>query len=60
VRFEGKLGCWEGKLLLYGDIIFLINSVLPSLPMCMLSFLDIPIGIEKVRLLQVQILLGER
>jgi hypothetical protein len=43
-RFEKKLGCWQSKLLSYGDIIFLINSVLTSLPMFMLYFLEIPKG----------------
>jgi hypothetical protein len=46
-RFEGKLGCWKGKLLSYGDRLVLINSVLTSLPMFMLSFLEIPIGVRK-------------
>ena len=38
-RFEGKLSCWKGKLLSYGDRLILVNSVLTSLPMFMLSFL---------------------
>jgi hypothetical protein len=38
-RFEKKLGCWQEKLLSYGDKLVLINSVLTSLPMFMLSFL---------------------
>jgi hypothetical protein len=46
-RFESKLGCWKGKLLSYGDRLVLINSVLSSLPMFMLSFLEIPIGVRK-------------
>ena len=29
-RFERKLGCWQGKLLSYGDRLVLINSVLTS------------------------------
>jgi hypothetical protein len=41
-RFVGKLGCWKGKLLSYGDRLILINSILTSLPMFMLSFLEIP------------------
>jgi hypothetical protein len=44
-RFEGKLGYWKGKLLSYGDRLVLINSVLTSLPMFMLSFLEIPKGV---------------
>jgi hypothetical protein len=46
-RFERKLGCWQGKLLSYGDRLVLINSVLTSLPMFMLSFLEIPKGVKK-------------
>ncbi|XP_047057289.1 uncharacterized protein LOC124663662 [Lolium rigidum] len=46
-RFESKLGCWKGKLLSYGDRLVLINSVLTSLPMFMLSFLRIPVGVRK-------------
>jgi hypothetical protein len=46
-RFEKKLGCWQGKLLSYGDRLILINSVLTSLPMFMLSFLEIPKGVLK-------------
>ena len=46
-RFEKKLGCWQGKLLSYGDRLVLINSVLTSLPMFMLSFLEIPKGVLK-------------
>jgi hypothetical protein len=46
-RLQGKLGCWKGKLLSYGDRLVLINSVLTSLPMFMLSFLEIPKGVRK-------------
>jgi hypothetical protein len=46
-RFERKLSIWIGKLLSYGDRLILINSVLTSLPMFMLSFLEIPIGDRK-------------
>jgi hypothetical protein len=46
-RFEKKLSSWIGKLLSYGDRLVLINSVLTSLPMFMLSFLEIPIGVCK-------------
>ena len=46
-RFGNKLGCWQGKLLSYGDRLVLINSVLTSLPMFMLSFLEIPKGVLK-------------
>lgn len=46
-RFEKKLGCWQAKLLSYGDRFVLINSVLTSMPMFMLSFLEIPKGVRK-------------
>jgi hypothetical protein len=46
-RFEVKLGSWIGKLLSYGDRFILINSVLTSLPMFLLSFFEIPIGVRK-------------
>jgi hypothetical protein len=46
-RFARKLGCWKGKLLSYGDRLVLINSVLLSLPMFMLSFLEVPVGVRK-------------
>ena len=46
-RFEGKLGCWKGKMLSYGDHLVLVNSVLTSLLMFMLSFLEIPKGVRK-------------
>ena len=46
-RCKGKLGCWNGKLLSYGDHFVLINSVLTSLPKFMLSFLEIPKGVRK-------------
>ena len=46
-RFEKKLGVWAGKLLSYGDRLVLINSVLMSLPMFLLSFFEIPKGVRK-------------
>ena len=45
--FEKKLASWAGKLLSYGDRLILINSVLTSLPMFMLSFFEVPIGVRK-------------
>lgn len=41
---EKKLSCWKGKLLSYGARLVLINAVLTSLPMFMLSFFEIPKG----------------
>jgi hypothetical protein len=47
--FAGKLGCWKGKMLSYGDRdrLVLINSVLSSLPMFMFSFFEVPVGVRK-------------
>jgi len=38
-RFEKKLTCWKAKHLSYGGRLVLLNSVLSSLPMFMMSFL---------------------
>ena len=46
-RFEKKLSGWKGKLLSYGGRLVLINSVLSSLAMHMMSFFEIPKGILK-------------
>jgi hypothetical protein len=46
-RFKVKLGSWIGKLLSYGDRFILINSVLTSLLMFLLSFFEIPVGVRK-------------
>jgi hypothetical protein len=46
-RFDGKLGAWVAKMLSYGDRLVLINSVLTSLPMFLLSFFEIPKGVRK-------------
>jgi hypothetical protein len=47
VRFEIKLSSCIGKMLLYGDHLVLINSVLASLRMFMLSSFEIPKGVKK-------------
>jgi hypothetical protein len=47
ILFASKLGFWKGKMLSYGDRLVLVNSVLTSLPMFMLSFLEIPKGVRK-------------
>jgi hypothetical protein len=44
-RFERKLSSWKGKLLSSGGRLVLINSVLSSLPMFMMSFFRIPKGV---------------
>ncbi len=46
-RFEKKLASWVTKMLSYGDRLVLINSVLTSLPMFLLSFFEIPKGYVK-------------
>jgi hypothetical protein len=43
-----KLGCWQVKLLSYGDRQVLINFFLTSLQMLVLSFLEIPKGVRKI------------
>jgi hypothetical protein len=44
-KFEKKLSCWKGKMLSYGGRLILINSVLSSLVMFMLSFYKVPKGV---------------
>jgi hypothetical protein len=44
-RIEKKLSSWKGKCLPLGDGLVLINSVLSSLPIFMLSFFKIPKGV---------------
>ena len=44
-RFEKKLNGWKGKLC-WGSLV-LINSVLSSLPMFMMSFFEVPKGVLK-------------
>ena len=46
-RFEKKLSCWKGKMLSVGGRLVLINSILSSLPMFMLSFFEVPKGVLK-------------
>jgi hypothetical protein len=41
-NFEKKLSCWKGKLLSFGGRLVLINSVLRSLAMFMLSIYEVP------------------
>ena len=46
-RFEKCLSSWKGKNLSTGCRLTLINSVLSSLPMYMMSFFEIPKGVCK-------------
>jgi hypothetical protein len=46
-RFEQKLSCWKAKYLSYGGKFVLLNSVISSLPMFMMSFFEIPKGVIK-------------
>ena len=46
-RFEKKLSYWKGKLMSYGSRLILINSVLTSMPMLLLSFFEILVGVRK-------------
>jgi hypothetical protein len=44
-KFEKRLSCWKVKLLSYGGRLVLINSVLSSLAMFMMSFFEAPKGV---------------
>ena len=46
-RFGKKLNYWKGKLMSYGGRLILINSALTSMPMILLSFFEVPIGVWK-------------
>jgi len=46
-RMEKKLSSWKGKLLSAGGRLVLINSILSSLPMFMMSFFEISRGVLK-------------
>ena len=44
-KFEKKLSSWKGKHMSVGGRLVLINSVLTSLAMFMLSFFEVPKGV---------------
>jgi hypothetical protein len=44
-RIEKRLSGWKGKMLTSGGRLVLINSVLSSLPMFMMSFFELPKGV---------------
>jgi len=44
-RIEKRLSGWKGKMLTCGGRLVLINSVLSSLPMFMMSFFELPKGV---------------
>ena len=46
-RFEKRLNSWKGKNLSTRGCLTLINSVISSLPMYMMSFFEIPKGVRK-------------
>ena len=46
-KMEGKLGCWQGKLLAIGGRVELIKSSLTSIPLYMMSFYSLPVGVRK-------------
>jgi hypothetical protein len=46
-RIENKLSGWKGKHLSYGGRLVLINSVLSTLPMFIMSFFEVPRGVLK-------------
>jgi len=46
-RLRKKLSCWKRKMLSVGGRLVLINSIMSSLPVFMLSFFEIPKGVLK-------------
>jgi hypothetical protein len=47
-RFEKKLSCWKGKLMSYGGRLILVDYVLTSIPMFLLSFFEVLVGVRKI------------
>jgi hypothetical protein len=46
-KLEKKLSSWKGKHMWVGGQLVLINSILPSLVMSMLSFFEVPKGVPE-------------
>jgi hypothetical protein len=46
-RFEKRISTWKAKFLSSGGRLVLLNSVLSSLPIFMMSFFEIPTDILK-------------
>jgi hypothetical protein len=46
-KMRNKLGPWQGKMLVMGGRVTLINSSLTSVPLYMLSFYRMPIGVKE-------------
>jgi hypothetical protein len=46
-KMRSKLGPWQGKMLVMGGRVTLINSSLTSVPLYMLSFYRIPSGVKE-------------
>ena len=44
---EGKCGTWQGRLLASAGRFTLIQSSLTGIPYFMMSFYDLPVGVEK-------------
>jgi hypothetical protein len=47
-KMEKKFGCWQGKMLDMGTRVLLINACLSSIPLYMLSFYRLPVGVHKI------------
>jgi hypothetical protein len=59
-KMRNKLGPWQGKMLVMGGRVTLINSSLTSVPLYMLSFYRIPSGVkEKLDKIRNSFLWGE-
>lgn len=46
-KVENSLSCWQGRVLSSGGRTVLINSSLSSIPLYMMSFYELPVGVHK-------------